>query len=1053
MGDSEGSIEYTPEELAEIDRVLGTLPLDELPRGKPAGAVGMDVSDASAGDTETEGPSEDADEFADFSDDADGLDIAEETVPVSGMDEIEDPDSVVDITGLIEEVPEEDEALTPVEGDLDALMGDELLGEVPEIDSGEPAVLPELDEVLPEVPAVTPARRPRKSEEAERTTLDELEDLTSDEGIAADDMPSEDGFADIGEAAGLEEAAELQSDVTIDRGEADGVPDLSELTLETGVEIPEATDSDIPEIDLDSIPDGGPAPGGGWSGVSDDLKLDEAMPSVEEIEDVTDISVPPPEPRRDTTIIDDIDSGPSIRGIDEIEEVASSVEIPEVDEEPEPSRKPVKKGAPETEEGEMDLSDRELRKLKTAVSLYHPNLRKAVTEAIVDELLSPGDQRQLVDMIISSKPEENVRRFLEKKLGRTIDTSSLIEAPGRRVLTSRTEYTREGMERQKKLLKFTKIFGAAALATCVITVLLFQFVYRPAMAKRKTREGVALIRATGIPPYQRAKNFEQAEHIFKIIDEDYVSDYIPGYNAYARAYFDVKEFAYSYQKLKKAYEIKPGNTETLNNLGYFYSRVPEEYYRAHYEILTPPDKKQVDRSSRLDIAIRFYNYVLTRDSGNTTAMYGIGNTYMYQGRYFEARRYYENILKHERDSVVGYSGLLNLFIERDDFPEAVTLHTRIKDRGKIEELDPALLAKLAWYYLTKKRTDGLNIRVDYGVQADRFRDLADNPYPVVREVLKVLGDTHPEYPPLYLHKALLARDTGNHKLMREYLELAIRKEQNYFGAHHLMGSYHLMVKEPAEAFRSLKTALKVHKSPPEFTFNDFYRETESPARTYGLMGNVFYYYFDKVRSRYRHSDDLEEVVVDSELEKKANDGIAQEYYEKAIAEGDSSSEIFYNLGRLYYQRGLYNKSLEMWLKLYDDFISRPELMFALGNAFYRMNNLESGKGEFLRLISVLERQAEGVPVPSQSKVEHVKLYRTLSSAYNNLGVIYQIQGNEVKANLCYWRSIDYAKQLERENEYARVNMSRSFKERREAIVPLLDDEIPFSLDIYRADMR
>ena len=39
MGDSEGKIEYTPDELAEIEKVLGGLPLDELPRGKPVGAA------------------------------------------------------------------------------------------------------------------------------------------------------------------------------------------------------------------------------------------------------------------------------------------------------------------------------------------------------------------------------------------------------------------------------------------------------------------------------------------------------------------------------------------------------------------------------------------------------------------------------------------------------------------------------------------------------------------------------------------------------------------------------------------------------------------------------------------------------------------------------------------------------------------------------------------------------------------------------------------------------------------------------------------------------
>ncbi len=34
MGDQEESIVYSPEELAEIDKVLQSLPVDELPRGK-----------------------------------------------------------------------------------------------------------------------------------------------------------------------------------------------------------------------------------------------------------------------------------------------------------------------------------------------------------------------------------------------------------------------------------------------------------------------------------------------------------------------------------------------------------------------------------------------------------------------------------------------------------------------------------------------------------------------------------------------------------------------------------------------------------------------------------------------------------------------------------------------------------------------------------------------------------------------------------------------------------------------------------------------------------
>ncbi|MCX7679172.1 MAG: tetratricopeptide repeat protein, partial [Spirochaetes bacterium] len=943
MGDSEQLIEYTPEELAEINKAFEAIESFEMPRR----FVASDVQSMPA-----------AREHA-----------HDEMIRPTQEEEI------VDITEDIEEI-EEESAEKIVHPEMEEEFSAEL-GEVPEIDTGEPAVVPQKakpEESFEEIPSFEeegkelPSHPPEKRTQEEITTLDELEALTKDDY-------SIDSHEELVADEKERERAETVRDISLESAEVENVPDLSDLSLQSDTSIQEARDGDIPEIDLSSIPDISTVeetvPPAGDAGV-DDIHID----SFHEELTAQERKEPLPSTRRTKKDedVEDIDFVSPVRRMDEITEVAETMEIPAVDEEEErpTKRKPERR----EEKDELELSDRELKKIKTAVSLYHPNLRKAVIQAIVEDLLSVRDQRQLIDMILASKGEDAICRFLEKKLNRTIDISEIPVETKRKVIAARQEYTREGLERQKQLVKFTKIFGVAALATCVIAILLFQFVYKPAMAKRKIREGVALIREPGIPPYQRLKNFEKAENIFKIVDEDYVKDYIPGYNAYARAYFDVKEYAFSYQKLKKAYELSPGNLETLNNLGFFYSRIPEKYYQDNYRTIIPPDKKEPDRSSRLDVAIRFYRYALLRDPHNVTSLYGIGNAYLFQGRYFEARKYYEDILKRDIDSVVGNSGLLNLFIERDDFPEVVTLHAQLKDRDILEKLDPALLAKLAWYYLTKKTTEKVNVRVDYGLKSERFTDIADNPYPAVKDILNTLAEHHPEYPPLYLHKALLARDTGNYKMMRDYLELALKKEPNYYGARHLLGEYHLIVKEPADAYRELKAALKAYQSPPEFTFNDFYKETENLGRTYGLIGNVFYYYFDKVRARFKFADELEEVVIDSELEKRA------------IAAGDRSPEVYYNLGRLYYMRGLYNKSLEMWLNLYDEFISKPELMLALGNAFYKMNNLESGKGEYLRLISVLEHMAESVPVPSVSKQEHVKLYRTLSSAYNNLGVIY-----------------------------------------------------------------
>ncbi|HPB80760.1 MAG TPA: tetratricopeptide repeat protein [Spirochaetota bacterium] len=1079
MGDSEEKIEYTPEELEEIEKVLDVLPEHNIFQDMAAGPVqtgqGGDVMPLEGETVYKPEP-----DFDDLFEDA------------SGAEDM-GPEDVVDVTDIIEEF--EDEPEMPAAGE------DEIpdIGDIADFDEiaaepGEREAVPELSDVeideIADFPDEAPAGEISLDEFDDRgtpekaapfdegdalSTLDELDELSAGESGEAgagedtfegfDDVPEIDESLMEGDLSGSafdEAPAGGAGSVSFDTGIDADVPDLSDISLEEVADIPEADISEIPDIDIGGLEDSG---GGDFQDTDREISLDDDMTSsVEGIEDFSDVQMEEP---LDITMPEESSAGAmlseyeddglgALGGLEKVDEVVRTEEIPEIEEDFE---EPIPGGpgpdADDEGEGGIELSDRELKKLKTAIMLFHPNLRKQITDTILNDRLSLKDTRQLIDLIITGKPEENIHRFLEKKLGRTIDISEEVQEPGRKVLTSRPEYTRVGMERQKKLLKLTKIFGAAALGAFLVTILSYQYIYKPVMAKKKIQEGVALIRRPGLPTYQKRRDYEQAEILFQRVHRDYIENYIPGYNAYARAYFDVKEYDYSYQKLKSAFKFEPGNIETLNNFGYFYSRIPGKYYERHGTELMPPDPnaKKTVVEPPLNVAIRFYKYALNKDPKNVTALYGIGNAYMFQGRFFEARQYFENILRVDRDSIVGYSGLLNLFIVRDDFVEVVTTHTDLKERDMLEDLDSALLAKLAWYYMGKKRTDNENVRVDYSLQSRKYVDISDNPYPVAQSVLNVLTRKDPDYPPLYVHKARFARDQGNYKLMHEYIKMGLDKEPNYYAAQHLMGVYHYLVKEPVDAYSSFRTALKAYQSPPDFVFNDFYQETETIGNTYAMMGNIFYYYFDKVRSRYKNADELEDSVVDDDRERRANNGIAQEYYEKAEEAGEKSPELFYNLGRLYYLKGLYTKSLEKWLNLYDDFISKPELMFALGNAFYHLNNLESSKGEYLRLISLYERDAEDVAMPTEAKVKHLKLFETLSAAYNNLGAVYQLQGNSVKSNLCFWRSIEFAKRINRENEYARVNLNRSFKSDRDDLVPLLDEELPFGLDVYREELR
>ncbi len=1042
MGDKEERAAYTPEEQSEIERILGLLP-----------------GDSSAKDPAEETPPappravmESADEM--------NLDMSDELVDIEESP-ARDAGEIEDITDIIEMVDE-----PPPRGVPDA--GEMAFDEVP---AAEP--LPEIEEMpaeeLPSFEEEAAPPPPRAAKKA-RSSLDELEELTSLEPESVDSQEISDdhyvGEAEPSRAPEIEEPAEAAAEldaVDIDLGDLEETPakpagmrveketdfdigSLSDIPIEEIQDIPEAAAADIPEIDLGDIsPESEPsaAPPRRETPAEDFMAdfHDEGIP------EPLDMDISPAAPAKAAPMAD-FDIGAEqeemIPGIGRIEEAVSTEEMPDVEDEPPPEPPKRKKERVEARaDEEEELSERDIRKLKKALLLFHPALRKAVKDAILSDMLPPADTRHLIDMILSGKPEDNVHRFLEKKLDRRIDISEGPAAAGRRVLSSRPEYTREGMERQKRLLKATRVGGIAALAALTITVLSYQFIYKPVMAKRLTAQGVAFIREPGDPVTKKMKDYAKAEELFKKVDAEYAKDYLPGYNEYARAYFDRREYDLALGKLERANKIDPIDIDTLNNLGYFYSRVPESVYNRI--------KRADEKYTRLDKAINYYKHVLNRKPDNVTALYGIGNAYMYQGQYLKARQYYEDILRVDRKSVVGYSGLLNLYIERDVMPRVMAIHADLVDRKMLTDIPSPLLGKLAAYYLGKKRTDSTNVRVDYGIQSPRFKDAADNPFPAVRAVLDALHQRDPHYAQQYVLYAKLSREQNNLTLMENYLTKALKEEPNYFAALHLLGEYHYAVKEPGKAYAFFQNAIKANLSPPEFTPEGFYSETENVGSSYFYMGNVFYYFFDRVK--YRFGDELEEEALDSEVEQQGNYQIALEKYDAALKKGFRSPELFYNMGRIYYMKGQYESALEKWLELYEESVGSPEVMFAMGNAFYHLENLEAGRGEYLKLISIFEREAESITKVFPDRADHVRVFQTLASAYNNLGAVYQRKNDETRSMVSYWKAIDYAKRIDRENELARVNMGRAFKQRVEPIRPILDENIPFSLGIYSREMR
>ena len=1073
MGDNE-DIKYTPEEEAEIARIVGNLGGDQ--NREPVNATlggGAALSSESAPADSDMSLADGFDHEAFSADD----DIPTEDGRVEDISDIiqpeDEPFPASDSTQMDgfsfpgqDEPPAQDEPAIDMSS-LGAFGG-------ADADSSDIPTAPfDFPSMNNEEPAVPQAPSPRRG----GSTIDQLNDLTAHEpesldaheisedsfvdapqqsefsGAAAEDMPAEfDAFPSMdavsdepmsipGEPMPVSDSPSIGG-MQIG-GDSEDIPDLSNMSFDQAPDMAVATDDDMPEMDIGSL-----LGGGDTSPVQASAPLSSLMPDM-------DIPDEMPEPVSQTASEFGDMGIPDLPPMGKLDAAVTESRSDE-------DYGAYQESAPEAarddagERGALELTERELKKLKTAIVLFHPALIREIKDVILNDRMSEKDTRSIVDMILDGKSEDGVRHFLERKLSRKIDVSGDIEGPQRRVVASRSEYTHEGSERRKRLMRSTRIFAIAAVVTCLATILSYEFIYKPVMARKKINEGVALIRRPG--DINKLQDYQDAERIFHYVDEHYAKDYMYGYNAYAQAYFARKRYEFSLQKLNGAYRIDSSHIETLNNLGQFYARVPEGFFKSvkanlkdYYYRKVPP---LGSIETQLDVSIDFYKKVLNLDRHNVSAMYGIGNAYLHQKQYLKAREYYENILKENPDSEIGYAGLLNLYIERDKFPQVLRIYVDLREKKMMHKIPSPLLGKLSYYFLKKSPTDDSNVRIDHGIQSERIRDQADNMFPAVRVVLGALQKRDPDYPPLYLHYALFARAQKNVVLMEKYLNTAIEKasarDEIYFGALHLLGEYYYHIKEPVKSYKYLNEAIKASLTPAEFTQEDFYFETENIGRTYAVVGNIFYYFFDKVKYRAGDEDGLEEQS-DEEISQTANYEIALNKYETAIKEGYTSSELNYNLGRIYYMTGMYEKALNQWLNLYDDFTAAPELMYALGNAFYHMKNYDSARAEYLKMISIFEYRADKIPFPDVAMPEHLKVYQTIASVYNNLGAVYQVQGRESRSTLSYWKSVEYAQRIGREAEFARVNMARAFKERQKPMPPILDENIPFVIEAYREE--
>ena len=436
------------------------------------------------------------------------------------------------------------------------------------------------------------------------------------------------------------------------------------------------------------------------------------------------------------------------------------------------------------EEADAGLSDEDLALIQRALIKFPPKLKRTVVDVIANDRIKRSEQKELLELIKTNPKPEDVAKLLSDFLGDTVDlqeTTGQFSPDGVTILSTDPRYTKEGYERQKKVIKYT----AAAILLGFLTIFGGYYGYKnvlvPAQASQEYERGLESLsdimqQTTSLSTKEREEKLKQAEIFFKRgeeIDPDnlyYLNQFANQYNKlglYDRAFeklFGKVEPAFPIQKLDSVPPITLGSSfsysEIRNNKGkipvltsedgiprkilfsgaYIASRLK---YKVHdittylnlgkFHSQTQIDFKDYTPYKNDTLAISYYKKIMTdaKDPFSPEAQSGIAKVYYNNGEFGASANWYNKIIETHPKNILGHTGLLSSFIEmyeKDKDPRYVINHHRqIRNALGIEkDLGLYILSKLASFYISLD-PDTVNIRYNLSpVDSVTGFDIEDN---------------------------------------------------------------------------------------------------------------------------------------------------------------------------------------------------------------------------------------------------------------------------------------------------------------------------------------
>ena len=576
------------------------------------------------------------------------------------------------------------------------------------------------------------------------------------------------------------------------------------------------------------------------------------------------------------------------------------------------------------------LSDEEYKRFLKNLSSYPLNVRIAVEELLVKDEFTDDAEFEIVQKVLKKVSARQLASELEKML----DISLPVPRDFERRSAEEYEAYKSSFQYQlkNKIIPGTFIAAVAGAFLYLITIFAIYGIYRPVKANSVYKEGYLLLQNDEFPQAEQKFNFAGK---YKKIKKWYYK--------YSDSFRDKKQYLRAEKIYKKT--LEDFNFDKKAGLNYAKMML---YEQENYEKAEEIVKRDV----------------LEHHINDNDAYLLLGDIYLEWGtekepsKLEDAFAVYSDLIQRNGANDVYRGRQMKYYVRTDKLEQVLMLKPNFMAREK--SLDSSGWTELSGYCLDKlygplppkdeylrSKIEDVKEMLERAVRADK-----KNP-----EALYNLSRYYIQVNSVNAAKSTLKNSIDAYKVK------SVRKRKDIYNeidAHRLLGEQYVFEKSFLDAEEIYSRGLKI------------FSEEHSAS---GLEANK------NIGKLYADQGDIDYFV-------KGNMDFALQNYMDSIDSGNDTPHIRYKVGYIQYGKENYSEALGSFLKTGELYSEDTNLLFAMGNAFFKQGNFYAGEGYFEQLMDILEEEKSNRRLLfPQSKLSDFSFVDLYMKASNNYGVL------------------------------------------------------------------